>query len=91
MLFVIHALDKPDSLELRQETRPAHLEFLADFTISVGGPIKDENGEMCGSLIILDVEDRAGAEAFVAGDPYGQAGLFQSVNIHEFMKVAWPE
>lgn len=90
MLFVIHAKDKPDSLELRQATRPAHVEYLGQFDTPVGGPLLDENGQMCGSCIILEAADRAAAEAFVAGDPYGKAGLFESVELHEFMKVSWP-
>ncbi len=90
MLFVIHAKDKPDSLELRQATRPAHLEFLADYTIPVGGPLLDADGQMCGSCLVLEVPDREAAEAFAAGDPYAKAGLFESVELHEFMKVAWP-
>ena len=90
MLFVIHAKDKPDSLHIRKATRDAHLAYMADFHTPVGGPLLDADGNMCGSCIILDVEDRAAAEAFVAGDPYGAVGLFESVDVHEFMKVAWP-
>lgn len=90
MLFVIHAKDKPDSLELRQATRPAHLEFLAPFDVQVGGPLLDADGQMCGSCVLLEVPDRAAAKAFIEGDPYGKAGLFESVELHEFMKVAWP-
>jgi uncharacterized protein YciI len=91
VLFAIHAKDKIDSLELRKATRAAHLEFLADFQIPVGGPLLDANGDMCGSCLILDVPDRAAAEAFIAGDPYGVAGLFESIELHEFMKVSWPQ
>lgn len=91
MLFAIHAKDKADSLELRKATRAAHLEFLVDFQIPVGGPLLDANGDMCGSCLILDVPDRAAAEAFIAGDPYGLAGLFESIELHEFMKVSWPQ
>ena len=90
MLFVIHAIDKPNALELRKATRPAHLEFLADYEIPVGGPLLDADGQMSGSCIVLDVPDRAAAEAFIAGDPYGKAGLFERVELHEFMKVSWP-
>lgn len=90
MLFVIHAIDRPNSLELRKATRPAHLEFLAGFETPVGGPLLDADGQMCGSCIILDVPDRAAAEAFVENDPYAKAGLFESVDVHEFMKVSWP-
>jgi uncharacterized protein YciI len=42
---------------------------------------------MNGSLIILDVADRAEADAFVAGDPYGKAGLFESVQVRPWKKV----
>lgn len=91
MLFILHALDKPDSLHIRTETRPAHLEFMANYDTPVGGPLIDVDGNMCGSMIVLDVADRAAAEAFVAGDPYGKAGLFESVSLHEFKKVAWPQ
>ncbi len=91
MLFVLHAIDKPDSLDLRKATRDEHLAFMADYDTPVGGPLLDADGNMCGSMIVLDVPDRAAAEAFVAGDPYGKAGLFESVSLNEFMKVAWPQ
>ena len=91
MLFVIHAIDKPNSLELRTSTRPAHLEYLAGFDTPVGGPLLDAEGNMCGSCIVLDVADRAEADAFAANDPYARAGLFASVAVHEFMKVSWPQ
>jgi uncharacterized protein YciI len=90
VLFVIHAIDRPNSLELRKATRPAHLEFLAGFDTPVGGPLLDADGAMCGSCVILDVPDRAAADAFVENDPYAKAGLFESVTVHEFMKVSWP-
>ena len=90
MLFVIHAKDKPDSLSIRQATRAAHLDYLVQFDTPVGGPLLDADGNMCGSCIVLDVPDRAAAEAFVAGDPYGHAGLFETIDVNEFMKVAWP-
>lgn len=90
MLFVIHAKDKPGALDLRKATRDAHLEFIGNYDTPVGGPLLDADGQMCGSCLVLDVEDRAAAEAFVANDPYAKAGLFESVELHEFMKVAWP-
>ena len=41
----------------------------------------DDDGAMCGSLIVVQAEDRAAAEAFAAGDPYALAGLFEAVTI----------
>ena len=87
MLFAIACFDKPGSLALRQDTRPAHLGFVANHPITLGGPLLDEAGQPVGSLIVLDAPDRAAAEAFVAGDPYGMAGLFDHVTIHGFRAV----
>ena len=36
---------------------------------------------MMGSLLILEADDRASAEAFVAKDPYTLAGLFARADI----------
>ena len=91
MIWCIHCEDKPNSLEVRQANRPAHVEYLGAFDIRVAGPLLDDNGEMCGSCILLEAPDRAAAEAFAAEDPYAKAGLFASVSIKEFKTVIWPE
>jgi uncharacterized protein YciI len=36
---------------------------------------------MIGTLIVLDVADRAAAEAWLRQDPYSKAGLFEQVEI----------
>ena len=38
-------------------------------------------------MLVIDVADRGAAEAFVAGDPYGLAGLFEQVTIHGYRTV----
>ncbi len=87
MLFVISCFDKPGRLDLRQATRPAHLDFAAHHQVALGGPLLDDAGTPVGSLLVLEAPDRAAAEAFVAGDPYGMAGLFDRVTIHGFNTV----
>jgi hypothetical protein len=42
---------------------------------------------MCGSLVVLSVDDLAQAQAWAAADPYALAGLFASVTITEWKKV----
>jgi len=79
--FVIHALDRTDAGDLRAQNRPDHLRYLDDFDITFGGPMLTESGGMCGSLIVIETEDRNAAEAFAAGDPYAKAGLFDHVTI----------
>ena len=39
---------------------------------------------MMGSLLIMEFTDKAAAESFVAGDPYGKAGVFASVEVVAF-------
>lgn len=90
MRYVLFALDKPDSLELRQKTRPDHLAYLSQFTTPVGGPLRDEHGNMCGSMVVFEAESQADVEAIAANDPYAKAGLFESVTIREFVSAMWP-
>ena len=89
MLYVIRCVDKTDSLQVRQDNRPAHIEYLKSLTaqLHAAGPVLDDQENMCGSVIILDVADRSAAEAFAAGDPYAKAGLFQQVSIDRWNKV----
>lgn len=77
MLFVVTAIDKPNSLALRTATREAHFAYAKDTgVIKLGGPFLDANGDMAGSLIIFDADDLETAKAWHAGDPYVKAGLF---------------
>jgi uncharacterized protein len=84
MPYVIHALDRGDAGDLRARTRSEHLTYVGSFDILYGGPMLNEEGAMCGSLIVLDVESRKEAERFAAGDPYAVAGLFESVAVTGF-------
>ncbi len=89
MYYVIRCVDKADSLQIRQDNRPAHIEYLKSNLdiLHAAGPVLNAAEQMCGSVIILDVADLAAAEAFAAGDPYAQAGLFESVTIDRWNKV----
>jgi uncharacterized protein len=82
-LFVAICTDKPNSLELRLATRPAHLEYVGgpDSPAKLGGPMLDDEDKPMGSLAIYDAESKEALEAFLANDPYAKAGLFQSVEI----------
>ncbi len=87
-MFVLVCIDKPDSRELRAANRQAHLDY-ADATgvVFLGGPFLDTEGNMTGSLIILNVPDVAAAEAWAEADPYAKAGLFETVTIRAWKKV----
>ncbi len=89
MLFAILCEDKPDALALRQSVRSRHLDYLhsrLDLLVEVG-PLLDAQGSPCGSLLVVEVADRAAAEAFAAADPYAGAGVFARTMIHGYRSV----
>ena len=88
MPFALIARDRPGALAIRQQTRAAHLAYVEQTgVVAFGGPLLDEDGQMCGSLLILELPDRAAAEAWAEGDPYAQAGLFESVELTAWKRV----
>ena len=87
MLFAIYALDKEDSIQLRMDTRESHLSYLANSPLVFAGPLLDDQGNMCGSLIVLEMEDISKVKNFTDNDPYVIAGLFENVEIRRFVKA----
>lgn len=90
MLFIAYCVDKKDHLHIRTENRPAHLEFLGakGDALKLAGPCFAEDGEtMNGSLLIFEADDLDAARAWVATDPYGLAGLFESVTVKAWKYV----
>ncbi len=88
MLIALICRDKPGALSTRMANREAHLAYVAETgVVQQAGPFLDADGQMCGSLIILDVEDMAAAQAWADGDPYAKAGLFDSVTLDVWKRV----
>lgn len=90
MLFAISCTDKPGCQSVRQDNRPAHVEYLKSQgdALVMAGPTTTEDGTaMTGSLIILDSADYKAAEMFAKNDPYAKAGLFDTVSIRPWKKV----
>jgi len=88
MRIALMTTDKPGALQVRKDNREAHLAYIAQTgVVEMAGPFLDANGEMCGSLIVLDVADMAAAESWAANDPYAKAGLFSDVRLQEWKKV----
>ncbi len=83
MLFAIITTDRPGMLATRLSTRAAHLAYLE--TLGEGlifaGPFLDGDEKPDGSLVVMEADNLAAAEAFAANDPYTLAGLFETVQI----------
>lgn len=87
MLVALIAKDKPNALQIRLDNRDAHLAYAADSgVVTLAGPLLID-GNMAGSLIVLDVADMAAAQAWADNDPYAKAGLFGSVELIEWKRV----
>lgn len=85
--FLVNARDKPDSLDLRMQHRPAHLEWAKAHAerILMAGPVFLDDGEtFAGSTFVVTFESLRDAEAWAGEDPYAKAGLFASVEIVPF-------
>ncbi len=88
MRVALMTRDKPGALQIRLDTREAHLAYIKETgVVEMAGPFLDEAGQMCGSMIVMDVADLAAARAWAENDPYNKAGLFSDVRILVWKKV----
>jgi len=88
MRFALMTKDKPGALQTRMDNREAHLAYIAETgVVEMAGPVLDEDGQMCGSLIILEVADLTAAREWAENDPYARAGLFAETILRPWKKV----
>ena len=93
MLFIVHAEDnEATSAAIRQAKTPEHLAYLdrhKPIIVLAGALLTDDAGRRVGSVTILNVKDRAAAEAFVDAEPFRNAGLYRSIKISRMRKGQW--
>ena len=80
MQFVIHGHDKPDGSARREPVGDAQLEYLnahKDITVARGPLLDDDGVKNIGTVLILDVANKAQAEAFWADVPFNRAGVYE--------------
>lgn len=90
MLFLIHCTQVADGAAIREAHYEAHRAYLKTSPVDVklSGPMVADDGEArIGSVSIVDVADRVAAEAFAAGDPFAQNGLFEQVIVTRFLDI----
>ncbi len=88
MQFLVKAYDGEGMLEKRMEVRPRHLEgmkALGRKVICAGG-LLDEEGKMKGSALVMEFENRAGLDEYLANEPYVAEGVWQKIEV-ETMNV----
>jgi len=92
VLFIIYQEDGENSAALRAIHKAEHFAYLEkhrDILVLGGALLEDEGDRRTGSVLILNVPDRAAAEAFSAGEPLRRAGVFKSVRITRMRRGQW--
>ena len=97
MYYAILCEDVENSLPLRQQARPAHLEriqaLLDDGRLLAAGPHPALDTEapgdagFTGSLIIAEFDSLEAATAWADSDPYVDAGVFNRVTVKPYKLV----
>jgi uncharacterized protein YciI len=86
--FCVHAYDHPYRLDERVKLRDGHRARLRTHdhpvTVHIGGPLTDATGAMMGSMLVIEAADMEQVKAYLAGDPYVMAGLYNEIRIDHF-------
>ncbi|HSH88128.1 MAG TPA: YciI family protein [Methylophilus sp.] len=97
MLYMIYAQDNANSLPLRLQHRPAHLERLqqlqSEGRLILAGPLPSvdniDPGEAgySGSLIVAEFESLEAATEWADSDPFKHAGVYANIQVNPFRKT----
>jgi uncharacterized protein YciI len=97
MLYVIVGTDNPDSLALRLEIRPVHVERLKalqeEGRLILAGPFPAIDAQdpgpagFTGSLIVAEFASLEAAQSWANSDPYVSAGVYAHITVKPFKKV----
>ncbi|MEJ2535254.1 MAG: YciI family protein [Gammaproteobacteria bacterium] len=97
MWYAIFARDNPDSLPLRKAARPAHLERMRrlrdEGRVLTAGPLPAIDAAdpgpagFAGSILVLEFEDLEAARAWMAADPYVEAGVYEGFEVFPYLPV----
>ena len=83
MQFIVKAYDAGNVLEKRMAVRPRHLEgmkALGKQVICAGG-LLDDAGRMKGSALVMEFENRAALDSYLASEPYVTEGVWEKIEI----------
>ena len=62
------------------------VEGFTGITDKMSGVMLDEEGKLKGSALVMEFDDRAGVDEYLANEPYVKAGVWQKIDI-ETMNV----
>ena len=89
MQFIVRAYDGEGKQAKGLEVRQRHFEGIERIRKHVlcAGAIRDEAGNMIGSMLVMEFENRAALDEYLAHEPYAQEHVWEKIEI-ELMTVA---
>lgn len=96
MAWLILAFDGDDAEApgRRMSARDAHVASITEEAragrLALGLPLHDEAARSLGSLMVLDVEDQAGLDAYLGREPFAVQGVWQRIEAHPFRIAPLP-
>lgn len=94
MHYVIHAYDHADStaLDRRMAVRPAHLDYVRQLKekgqFILGGALLNPDGQMIGSMLLLNMETEDQLNEYMKNDPYIVQGVWDKIDVKPFRQAA---
>jgi uncharacterized protein YciI len=85
--WAIYCWDKPGTAEAHRALVAEQKRYVGNFgerVIGYGHFVSDDGRETLGTSFFMQLDDRAAADQFVAGEPMHKAGLYRSVEVHRW-------
>lgn len=92
-LYIVHCLDRKDALAKRKQHYEEHRAYVGTasakrITMIMSGPLVHESNDSAGSCYLMEAPDIATVTAFNAADPFSTNGVFETVQIHQYLRRA---
>ncbi|MCG8710305.1 hypothetical protein JHU04_003592 [Brenneria sp. 4F2] len=88
MLCLIHAIDKQGQEELRRSLLSEQISYVnsaGSIKIILAGPLLNQNeGDVAGSLLIVDAKNRNEVDNFINETPFFKSGIWEKIMVNKF-------
>ena len=91
MHYIIHAYDHADALDRRMQVRPAHLDYVRQLKATgqfvLGGALLNADGNMIGSMLMLNLDTEEQLQTYLKTDPYIVQGVWDKIDVKPFRQA----
>ncbi|MFL2668047.1 MAG: YciI family protein [Alphaproteobacteria bacterium] len=92
MLYMCYGVDGENGAARRETARNEHFAYLKaheDILVLGGATLADDSETRLGSCLIINVLNRAAADAFADDEPLRKAGVFDSYTVVRMRRGQW--